>query len=367
MTTTPRAGGPARRLTFVVPGRLDTRTGGYGYDRRLIAGLRALGWIVDVRELHDGFPFPSAAALEDAARVLRDIASGTMVIVDGLALGAMPGVVEPHADRLTVVALVHHPLALETGLDASAATALRVSEWRALRVARAVIVTSRATADLLDGYDVPASRIVVAEPGTDPAPVAAGPIGGECLRLLTVATVVPRKGHETLVQALATLRHHRWRLTCVGSLTRHPDTVRRLTRQIDTMDLRDHIFLAGELDDADLAACYAAADLFVLPTFYEGYGMAVAEALAHGLPVIATATGGIDDLIGTDGAGLIVPPGDAVALAAALARVMDDASLLSGLREGALRTRQRLPGWERTAARVSDALVGVIADAAVEE
>jgi glycosyltransferase involved in cell wall biosynthesis len=382
-------------LVVLVPGDLETRTGGYGYDRRIIAGLRGRGWSVDVRRLDDSFPRPSSAARTHAARLLAAIPDGTTVLVDGLALGALPGDVAREATRLEIVALVHHPLAAETGLDPHVAAELEDSERRALAAVRFVVTTSRATAAALAGYGVESDRIAVVEPGTDPAPLARGsqrtssalphalcpessatshqpfPIREPSaishqpleshqplaishqpleLALLCVATLIPRKGHDLLFRALASIPHRNWRLICAGSTERDPATVERLRAQLDADGIDDRVELVGDLDAAALAAQYDRADVFVLPTLHEGYGMAVAEALARGLPVVSTATGGIEELVigrgGAQPAGLVVPPGNLEAFADALSRVLDDAQLRARLAEGARRVRDRLPTWD---------------------
>jgi glycosyltransferase involved in cell wall biosynthesis len=369
-------------LYFVVPGDLETRTGGYGYDRRMIAGLRDRGWQVDVLRLDDSFPVPTPAAREEAARTLRDIPDGGLVLIDGLALGALPAEVAREAARLKVVALVHHPLAAETGIDPALADALAISERRALAATRAVVVTSRATAAALAGYGVTADRITVVEPGTDPAPLATRvaqafrPAGAPALKgsattidpepsvispqpwqvsVLCVATVTPRKGYELLIAALAAIPQRNWRLTCAGSLERDPATVARVRAQLRDAGLEDRVTLAGDLDTAALAAEYDRADLFVLPTLYEGYGMAVAEALARGVPVVSTATGAIPDLVGSD-AGIVVPPGDLVSLTEALSRVLGDSECRARVAAGAARVRDRLPTWDTAAAAMARAL-----------
>ena len=363
----------------VIPGDLDTRTGGYGYDRRIIGGLRERGWTVEVVRLDDAFPEPDAKVRARATAALTAIPDQALVLVDGLAFGALPAEVEREADRLRFVALVHHPLAAETGIDPALASALAVSERRALAFARAVVVTSATTRDsLVAGYAVPADRITVVEPGTDvgprrssgfrvrlsaageqPSPLTPQPCD---VSLLCVATITPRKGHELLVNALASIPHRRWHLVCAGSLDRDPPTVARLRAQLRAHGVEERVELTGDLDTDALDARYAAADLFVLPTLYEGYGMAVAEALARGLPVISTATGAIDDLV-TGGsnqpAGLVVPPGDAGAFAAALGRVLGDANLLARFAEGAALAHARLPSWATACAKMAGVLEGV--------
>ncbi|HEV8346467.1 MAG TPA: glycosyltransferase family 4 protein [Vicinamibacterales bacterium] len=339
---------------LLVPGSIDTRTGGSIYGRRMAAALRARGWTIEVAELDDGFPRPAPAALHEAARVLAAIPDGSIVLVDGLAFGAMPSEVEREASRLRFAAIVHLPLAAEAGLDAATAARLEASETRALATASLVFVTGKSTMAAVERYGVARDRIVLVEPGTDRAPLARGG-GGSPLQVLSVATLNPGKGHDILIHALASLPQRDWRLTCAGSLDRHPPTAERLRAMICGEGLQDHVTLTGELDDASLAAAYDDADLFVLATRHETYGMAVAEALAHGLPVVSTTTGAIPDLVG-DHAGLLVPPGDEAALAAALARVMSDSHLRDRFAEGARRTRDRLPTWDDAAERMAAAL-----------
>jgi glycosyltransferase involved in cell wall biosynthesis len=180
-----------------------------------------------------------------------------------------------------------------------------------------------------------------------------------------VATLTPRKGYEILVDALAAIPYRHWRLTCAGSLDRDAPTVARVRVRLRDTGLEDRVRLAGDLDANALAAEYDRADLFVLPTLYEGYGMAVAEALARGLPVVSTTTGSIEDLVlGTGGirlkpdlaAGLVVPPGDLPAFTAALSRAIGDPVLRASLAANARGVRVRLTTWEAAAAAMERAL-----------
>jgi glycosyltransferase involved in cell wall biosynthesis len=343
-----------RSIVIVVPGRLDTSTGGYVYNRRMVQGLSQFDWSVEVRELDDSFPYPTPAALEQAARVFADLPDGTRVLVDGLALGAMPGVIEHEAARLRVIGLVHLPLGADVSIDRNVAARLEASERRALAAAALIIVTGTATIALLGKYGIARDKIVVVEPGTARAPLARGS-GGRPLHLLSVATLNPNKGHEILIEALATVPQRDWQLTCVGSITRHPATAARVVATIRRLGLEDRVILVGELDAATLDGYYDRADVFVLATLQETYGMAVAEALARGLPVVSTTTGAIPDLVGAD-AGLLAPPGNIEVLARALARIIGDAALRAQLAEGARGVRDRLPDWGRAYVKMAAAL-----------
>ncbi len=192
------------------------------------------------------------------------------------------------------------------------------------------------------------------EPGTD-ATSRARHRRGEQLQMLCVATLIARKGHELLFEALAPLASSPWHLTCVGGLTRSPATVERLRAQLQRLDMQERVTLAGEVDAARLLRLYGAADIFVLPTLFEGYGMAVAEALAHGLPVISTPVGAIAELVGSH-AGLLVPPGNVDLLRAALARVLNEPAVLESLAAGAAAVAGSLPNWQEAYGRMSQVL-----------
>ncbi len=258
------------------------------------------------------------------------------------------------AARLRLVALVHHPLAEETGLSAAEASRLAAAERAALGAARRVIVTSAPTAVALGAYGVEPGRCIVVEPGADAAPLARGS-GTATPVLLTVATLTPRKGHAVLLEALAGLADRAWRLECLGSDQRDAATAEALRARADAPGLSGRVCFRGEIGPQALAAAYDRADLFVSPSLYEGYGMALAEALARGLPAVATRTGAAEALVGGD-AGLLVPPGDVASLRRSLARLLDDPGVLRRCAEGARRARARLPRWEDACARIAQAM-----------
>ena len=338
-----------KRVAFAVPGNLDTPTGGYAYDRRIMAELRHLGWEVDYLNIGEGFPEPNEATRSAARSLLSAIPAGRPIVLDGLALGVLPDVAAELAREHPLVGLVHHPLALESGLTAERADALRRSERAALAEVREVVVTSPATAKLVAaGYGVPAQRITVARPGNDPVSRAMRP-QNDVPHLLSVGAVTPRKGFDVLVDALATLADAAWRLTIVGDLTRNSCEATKLNESISRHRLTGRIEMLGAVSPSRLAGLYAEADLFVLASRFEGYGMAYAEALSHGLPVIGTTAGAIPETI-PQGAGLLVPPDDPAALAAALRDVIVDAEQRRRLSEAASIAARTLPTWQQSAA-----------------
>ncbi len=229
-----------KRLVFAIPGDIETRSGGYGYDRRIMAELRALGWQVEHLKLPAGFPVPTEAELAETARQLAGLEDGTLVLIDGLAFGCIPQIVAAEEKRLTLVALVHHPLALETGISAELSKQLRASETEALKSARGIVVTSPATAKTLAGeFGVTADAIHVAVPGTDPAPPAGGSDGeGNGPMIVAVGSLTPRKDHALLIAALGRLPDDPWQCRIIGS---------------ETMDLRRRSHCGSRLAKAGLA------------------------------------------------------------------------------------------------------------------
>jgi glycosyltransferase involved in cell wall biosynthesis len=337
-----------KALAFAVPGDLATPTGGYAYARRMIAELEAYGWRIDTIDLGDGFPRPSPQVLGAARAMLTRSPADRPIVVDGLAFGVLPEAAAAMRASHTMVALVHHPLALESGLPVDDAARLRASERAALAAARHVVVTSAATARLLTAdYGVAAERLSVIEPGTDRGTARRRSSDG-VVALLAVGAVVPRKGYDLLVAALAALGQLRWRLVIVGDGTRSPETFEQLTADVARRGLADRIAFRGAARADELATLYASSDLFVLPSRFEGYGMAYAEAIAHGLPVIGTSAGAIPQTVPTS-AGVLVAPDDVAALTAALRRLIEDPHARERLAAGARAVE--FPSWHQQAAR----------------
>jgi glycosyltransferase involved in cell wall biosynthesis len=294
-------------------------------------------------------------------RALQRIPDGAVVLLDGLIASAAPDALVPQADRLRQVVLVHMPLGHRPPPDD--VDGVRTRERAVLTAAAAIVTTSAWSRRRLgELYDLPADRVHVAEPGVDAADLAPGTDAGDAL--LCVAAVTPDKGHDVLLDALATTTDLGWRCACIGSLDRdaaYADGVRRATR-IKGLDRR--VRFAGARTGPDLDRAYATADLLVLASYAETYGMVVTEALARGLPVIAAEVGGVTEALGhgDDGLrpGLLVPPGDPAALGAAVRAWLGDAELRTRLRRAARERRATLRGWPAT----TSVLAGVLSGAA---
>jgi len=343
----------------IVPAGIDDParpSGGNAYDRQVCRGLAAIGWSVVERAVPGSWPTPVASARAALVGTLAAVADGAVVLVDGLIASAVPDVLVPEADRLRLVVLLHMPLGDgRTGPDAAA------NECAALSAAAAVVTTSRWSRRwLLERYPLRPDHVHVAEPGVDAAALSPGTTGGG--ELVCVAAVTADKGHDVLLAALAEVADLSWRCVCVGPVSNDPGFVDRLARQARDTGISDRVRFIGPRTGADLDAAYAAADALVLATRVESYAMVVSEALARGLPVLATAVGGLPEALGHVGGGrpgLLVPPGDVAAFAAALRCWLGDGDLRDRLREAARERRAGLCRWPVTSERVSRVLAGV--------
>ena len=350
-----------QQLIFVYPGDLNSPTGGYAYDRRIIAGLKSLAWEIQLIGLGEGYPFPNSAQVKQAKKQLQGLAPGVPMVIDGLALGVLPEVAACVAEHHPLIALIHHPLAFEFGLSQDQAALLKQSETEALRHASKVIANSPATAhDLNRHYGVPMDRIDVVLPGTDRSmqqrersQITNG--NRNAIRLLSVASIIPRKGFHDLLAALAPLADLPWTLSIAGDTTRNAGAFEQLIGDITRFGFEGQVQVLGAVSDSELDILYSQADAFVLASLFEGYGMVYAEAMAYGLPIVATRGGAIPDTVPSE-AGLLVSPGDVSALTLAIKTVIEDAPYRARLSSGALRAAAQQPTWDHAAKQFALAL-----------
>ena len=345
-----------RRVHVIAPAGFEDPgqpTGGNIYDRRVCAGLDEAGWEVLVATVATAWPVPDPGALADLARAVSAIPDGETVLIDGLIASPAAAQLLPHAGRIPMTVLLHMPLAHH---DASAER----SERAVLRAAAGVVVTSEWTRQqVLTRYAIPACRVHVARPGADRVATPARPVRGH---LICVGVLGPHKGQDLLVEALAGLADRDWHCVLAGSPDRDPDFVGRLRTRITSLGYDHRVRLSGVLTGAALSHAYTTADLLVVPSRSETYGMTVTEALAHGLPVMAAAVGGLPEALGStaDGTrpGQLIPPGDAAALAGALGDWLGDERHRDRLRAAARARRSTLHGWDQTTQQIANALAG---------
>ena len=340
------------QVSLIVPAPFDTISGGYGYDRRIVAGLRQAGHHVDVVELIGAFPIVDDFARDAACAAWDRLPPDSKTVIDGLALPAFRGLEDAISARGTV-GLIHHPVSLETGLSDSHQATLTDVERRLLPRLAQLIVTSDITAEALTArFHIPPERIRVVVPGTEDAPRSAGSTGCE---ILSIGTLIPRKGHDVLLRALARLFDLDWHLTIVGSPDRDPPHAHGLIALVEELGIVHRVRFAGELVGDALETVWHGADLFALATHYEGYGMAIAEALKRGLPVVVTAGGAAGALIAPE-SGCVCPVGDRDQVSKSLRRLIFGRDLRHAMAEQAWRAGQTLPSWEAQAALFASTL-----------
>ncbi len=349
------------QLTLAYPGDLDTLTGGYLYDKRILAELEALGWATHKLSLDPRFPNVNEQIKQSTCQRLANVDPSHMLVIDGLALGALGLCAKAIRAKRPFVALVHHPLALESGIPADLARQLHQSEQAALTYADHIIVTSQITGQtLIEQFDVPTLKISVVEPGVDrPDHVLSTPLTHRLpqhpVRLLSVGALVARKGFDILIKALGTLADIDWQLTIVGDQERSPACTSEINQLIRHFNITPKVKLAGALPAHLLAQHYEQADLFVLASRYEGYGMAYSEALAWGLPVVGTDGGAAAQTLATPAA-KIVPVDDTDTLAATLRTLISDHDLRQTMRQAALDHAQQLPSWQGSGLKFAQAI-----------
>lgn len=339
---------------FAVPGDLNANTGGYIYARRILERFAAQGVAMTHMPLSGAFPAPDDAAIADACEKFAALDPACILLADGLAWGAMPERAIQHV-RGPIIALCHHPLYLENGVSAERQAQVLASEKTALSYASFAIASSETTRnELVSTFGFAGDKIIVAEPGTKRAARATGSQSPE-VQILAVGAVSERKAYDVLINAMSQLADLDWRLTIAGSTQRAPDVAARLQAQLTQSAVAQRITLTGEIPDAAIETAYATADIFVLSSHYEGYGMVLAEAMARGLPIVTT-TGGAAVQTVPDDAALKVPPGDATALAQALRHAITDRGLRAQLAENSWTAGQALPDWDDTTQRIATAI-----------
>lgn len=340
-------------------------SGGNNYDAHLLDGLRRDGWQLTEATTPDPGPEPDQTALERLDATLAGIPDGALVLADGLVTTAAAAVVVPHSRRLVVVVVLHLPRSLP--LDGRAARAphgvISDSERRVLAAAAGVIATSRWTASwIAEQPGLADASVTVASPGAEPAPRAVGaPAGSEAgPNLLFLGRLATHKGVDVLAHALGMLADVPWQCWCVGPAD-DLAVMADVRRTIERANLSTRVHLTGALTGAALADRMHATDLLLVPSRFETYGMVITEALARGIPVVATDVGGIGEALGSDREGRrpgrLIPPDNPAALAAAVHAWLTGPSLRRLWRETAYRRRDELGDWSRTARLVAGALI----------
>lgn len=345
-------------IRFIIPGDIDTPTGGYRYDRAIVRQWQAGNIAHELVSLPGAFPFPGEDDVQTCLDQINNLSPANSVVIDGLAGGASSKIMATLAQRAPVTALIHHPLCLENGLSKAEAAFLEQQEREGLAFAKQVITTSPATAKTVrDLFKFPADRIKTVLPGVERGaitePSTVGPV-----RLVCVGSTIARKGHEDLITALSNLTDLEWELDCYGATEFDPTLYEKLTSKVHAEQLSDRIRFHGAVGADALETAYSNADVFVLASHYEGYGMAYAEAIVRGLPVIGTTAGAIPDTV-PEACGVLVQPGNTDALKQALQTMIEDQEVRETHRRAAIEHAPDFPTWESSALEFAEIMGGV--------
>jgi glycosyltransferase involved in cell wall biosynthesis len=341
-------------LAFAVPGDIRTLTGGYLYDFNLMTALSAADLDVQHMAWGDSFPQPTRSDAAQALSQLRALGPDQAALVDGLAYGALD-TESLRRVTATLFALVHHPLALEPGLDPALADSMAAREKANLDLARHIFVTSPHTADILrEHYGVAPDRITVVKPGFGP-PNPTETEKADPPLILSVGLLARRKGHDILLRALAQITDLEWQADIVGR-DHEAGMTAKLTAMIHDLDLGTRVRLSGEVSEQALHSRYSRATLFALATRYEGYGIVFGEAMGHWLPIVSTRAGAVPETVGT-GPGLLVDPDDADAFGGALRKMLTQPDLRENCARASRRAAEHLTSWADAAALVRDTII----------
>jgi len=336
------------KILFIIPGDINLPTGGYRYDKAILAEWERAAIEYELISLEGNYPLPADNEKAAAVAKIETFADADAAVIDGLAGGVLPEFIAALGKHMPVVSLLHHPLCLETGLAEDTAKSLEESERQGLQYVAHVVTTSPETRRTVHQlFDFPLEKISSVLPGVNREPPSLGS-GESSKKLLCVGSIIKRKGHMILVEALSKLKHLDWHLDCMGAMDFDEKLIEQVKACIDQYGLDDRITLHGPVSDDVLREAYTHADLFVLPSLYEGYGMVYAEAIVRGLPVIGTIAGAIPDTV-PETCGILVEPENAGALAKAIEEILSNPDLLAKYKQGAIEAEPTFPTWAKSA------------------
>ena len=335
-------------ILFVIPGDINLPTGGYRYDREIINAWQKSGIEVSLASIEGNYPFPSETDKKTALQDIIKFPKADIAVVDGLLGGTSPEFMQALSKTLLIVALIHHPLCLENGLSIKNAESLEASERAGLKFTSGVITTSPATTLTVSNlFEYNRNKIHTVLPGVERGQISTGS-KSSTVNLLCVGSIIERKGHKDLLLALSELSDYNWHLDCIGSTDFDPKLFIELKQILKTKALETKVTFHGTVSEETITNAYIKADVFVLPSLFEGYGMAYAEAIAHGLPVIGTTAGAIPDTV-PETCGILVEPSNIKALHQALEKIILDKALRNQYQKAAIKAEPSFPTWQSSA------------------
>ena len=343
------------RIAFFAPAPLDLLTGGNVYNRRMIAEWRSAGHEATATGIGGRHPLADDRAHAEAGAAWAAMAADAVPVLDNLVLASFAPLADQFAARRAVL-LNHHPTGLEPGLDAADAAALIEIEKQLIPRFHRIVVTSETTAKtLVQDFGATDAQLAIIIPGADDAPRSQGS-GDGTVHVLSIGSLIPRKGHDVLLRAMARLFDLDWRLTIAGTSRIDPACADALRALAGELGIAEKVTFLGETTGAPLAELWNSADIFALATRYEGFGMVIAEALKHGLPVVV-GNGGAAGALLTPETGAVCPVDDVDQTSKSLRRLIFDTDLRRDMSDAAWLAGKKLPGWKSQA----DAFVALLA------
>jgi len=341
-------------LHFLIPGDIDTLSSCYIYDKRLVEGLKKKGHDVEVYRLGDDFPFPSEDSLNHCHKVIKSIPSAEPIIIDSLAFGTIPSILKEVSATNPIVALIHLPLSMDPNYSAYQRTLFTSPEMEAFSLATKFVVSSEYTFEILLNLGIEAHKINLIIPGIDHFPQKKN-YPEKPAKLLSIANLCRSKDHAILVRALTALKDKDWVLHCYGNLDMDRDCLADFQAMIRKNSLQKKILVHATISGKELSDAYLDADLFVHPSDFEIYGMALAEALAHGIPVIASTGGGICKTVPAK-MGQFFKPSDVYGLQSILEELFENPDVYKKLYTQALTFAKNAQTWEKSADLFEEAI-----------
>jgi len=333
-------------IHFLIPGDINTLTGGYVYDKNIIEGLIKSGYTVNVHQLSNDFPFPSEENLKKCEAIYKSIPNGNPVFIDSLAFGPIHNILLMYQNKNPVIAIIHLPLTKNPNFSRAEREQFFLPEQNALKLANKIVAVSEFTKQIIIDYGIETSKIEVITPGVFKMPKKQSyPDNPE--KILCVGSYLPGKGQLLLVRALAKLKHLCWTLNMFGIQNFDLPYVQKIQTEIIAEHLDERIFINPPISGDKLTKAYLNADLFILPSFFENFSMALNDALNYGIPVITTDGGGIP-LSVPKNMGIIIPKGNETDLKQTIENVLTDSLLYKNLCNAASDYYKSANTWENS-------------------
>lgn len=345
-------------IHFMAPGEIETLSGGQVYNSHILAGLEALGYNITMHYLGDDFPFPDELTIAKCKAIFKILPQGEPVIIDSLALGSLLPVLMEFYGKNPYIALLHLPFAFNEDIHPNQRDILAQQEKSVLAVTSAIVATSTYTSKIIANWLKLSPPVYIIPPGVEvnkrkfywpPYPK----------RFICVSNYMPNKGQYILIKALTSLKHLNWQLYCFGHKNINPRYVDSLNSVVEKYSLHDKVFINEALTGNKLEEAYLDSDICVLPSYFETYGMVLTEALAHGIPVIASSGGGIRDTVPIS-MGLFFKPGDISELQSVIRTILADSWLYQRLCAETATYFKQANTWQQSVKKFEEVIKSVV-------